>query len=51
VPVDIEKSTPSGKTAKVGGYTVPIMNTPFAEMMDRREYPNPGGFRPVATVR
>lgn len=51
LPAEVDKATPSGKTAKVGGYTVPIMNTPLREMIDRREYPNPGGFRPVATVR
>ena len=51
LPADVSKPTPSGKTAKVGGYTVPITNTPLAQMVDRREYPNPGGFRPVATVK
>lgn len=48
---DVEKSTPTGKTAKVAGYTVPIINTPYSEMMDRRDYPNPPGYRPVATIR
>jgi hypothetical protein len=48
---DVEKRTPTGKTAKVAGYTVPIVFTPLAEMSDRREYPNVPGFRPVATVR
>lgn len=51
LPAEVDKATPSGKTAKVGGYTVPIINTPLREMIDRREYPNPGGFRPVATVK
>lgn len=51
LPAEVDKPTPSGKTAKVAGYTVPIINTPLREMIDRREYPNPGGFRPVATVR
>ena len=51
LPAEVDKPTPSGKTAKVGGYTVPIMNTPLGQMIDRREYPNPGGFRPVATVK
>jgi hypothetical protein len=48
---DIEKRTPTGKTAKIAGYTVPIVLAPFSEMMDRRDYPNPGGFRPVATFK
>jgi hypothetical protein len=51
LPADVDKPTPSGKTAKVAGYTVPIINTPLSEMIDRREYPDPGGFRPVATVK
>jgi hypothetical protein len=51
LPADVDKPTPSGKTAKIGGYTVPIINTPLRDMIDRREYPNPGGFRPVATVK
>jgi hypothetical protein len=51
LPADVAKATPSGKTANVAGYTVPIINTPIAQMIDRREYPSPGGFRPVATVK
>lgn len=51
LPADVAKASLSGKTAKVAGYTVPIINTPIAQMIDRREYPSPGGFRPVATVR
>ncbi|MDP9192792.1 MAG: hypothetical protein M3P06_13910 [Acidobacteriota bacterium] len=51
VPADVDQPTLTGKTAKVGGYTVPIINTPFRMLNDRREYPNPGGFRPVATVK
>lgn len=48
---EVEKLTASGKTAKINQYTVPIMNAPLSQMTDRREYPNPGGFRPVATVK
>ena len=51
LPAKVDKPTPTGKTAKVGGYTVPIIETPLGQMIDRREYPNPGGFRPVATVK
>ena len=51
LPADVDQPTPTGKTAKVGGYTVPIINTPIRMLTDRREYPNPGGFRPVATVK
>jgi hypothetical protein len=48
---DVTKRTATGKTAKVAGYTVPIVLAPLDEMGDRREYPNPGGFRPVATFK
>jgi hypothetical protein len=48
---NVSKLTPSGKTAKVAGFTVPIMLAPMSSMMDRRDFPNPGGFRPLATVR
>jgi hypothetical protein len=51
LPAKIDKATPSGKTAKVGSYTVPIILTPLAQMIDRRDYPSPAGFRPVATVK
>lgn len=48
---DVAKATLSGKTAKVAGHTVPIIHAPIRDFIDRREYPSPGGFRPVATVR
>lgn len=51
VPSEVSQSRPTGKTAIVAGYTVPIMEAPLQAFADRREYPNPGGFRPVATVK
>jgi hypothetical protein len=51
LPGDVKTARNTGKTAKVAGYVVPIIETPIAQMVDRRDYPNPGGFRPVATVR
>lgn len=51
IPAEVDKPTPTGKTATVAGYTVPIIDTPLSAFADRREYPNPGGFRPVATVK
>jgi hypothetical protein len=51
LPADVATPRATGRTAVVAGYTVPIVETPLAQMKDRREYPNPGGFRPVATVR
>jgi hypothetical protein len=51
VPADVDTARDSGKTAKVAGYTVRIIDTPYSELMNRREYPTPPGFRPVATVK
>ena len=51
VPGDVDKPTPNGKTAVVAGHTVPVIETPLGQMFDRREYPSPAGFRPVATVK
>jgi hypothetical protein len=48
---NVSKPTPTGKTAKVAGYTVPIVEVPTAQMIDRRDFPPVPGFRPVATVR
>ncbi|HEX2062379.1 MAG TPA: hypothetical protein VHK90_16695 [Thermoanaerobaculia bacterium] len=47
----VDKPTTTGKTAKVAGYTVPVVEVPITAMMDRRDYPDPGGFRPMATVK
>jgi hypothetical protein len=51
VPADVDKPTPTGAMATIAGYKVPIINTPLKMLVDRREYPNPGGFRPVATFK
>ena len=48
---DLTKPRRTGKNAMVAGYSVPIIETPLAQLADRRDYPNPGGFRPVATVK
>ena len=41
----------TGRTARVMGHTVRVMAVPFAQMGDRREYPTPPGYTPLATVR
>jgi hypothetical protein len=51
IPASIDKPRPTGKNAIVAGYTVPIMETPISQLTDRRDYPNPGGYKPVATVK
>lgn len=48
---DVRKVTPNGKTAMVAGYRVPVLLAPYSELADRREYPDPGGFHPVAVVK
>lgn len=48
---DVDKPQPTGKNATIAGYTVPVIAAPVAQFFDRRDYPNPGGFRPVATVK
>ena len=51
VPGDVDHPRPNGQLAKIAGYSVRVIETPMAQMQDRRDYPNPGGFRPVATVK
>lgn len=51
VPASISKARPTGKTAIVAGHTVPIIETPLGEMANRRDYPQPPGYRPVAIVK
>jgi hypothetical protein len=51
VPASVDRARDSGHTAKVAGYTVRIIETPLNELMDRRDYPSPPGYRPVATFK
>lgn len=51
VPAQIAKAVPAGKTATVAGVPVPVMNAPLNAFVDRRDYPVPIGFRPVATFK
>jgi hypothetical protein len=51
VPSDVDQARANGQMATVAGYPVRVIETPFAQMGDRRDYPNPGGFRPVAKVK
>jgi len=51
VPAEVDKPRLTGKFAQIAGYQVPIAEAPLNAFGDRREYPKPGGFRPVATVR
>jgi hypothetical protein len=47
----IDKPHPTGKSALVNGVSVPITLVPINDMVDRRDWPNPPGVRPLATVR
>ena len=51
LPAQVSQLTPTGTFAMVAGLKVPIFNAPIASMVDRHDYPQPGGFRPLATVR
>jgi hypothetical protein len=51
LPMRVDKPVRSEQTGKVGGHTVPVIHTPLSHMTDRHEFPNPGGFRPVATYK
>jgi len=48
----VDKPVPTRLTANVAGLTVPVINTPIGQMVDRHDYPVlPPGFRPLATVK
>ena len=51
VPANVSQPRDTGQIAKVAGYPVRVIETPLGQLSDRREYPNPGGFRPVAVVK
>jgi hypothetical protein len=51
IPGSVARLTPTGKTANIAGYEVPIVEAPISQMIDRRDYPDVPGVRPVATVR
>ncbi len=51
VPASVDQPRLTGKFAQIGSYQVPITEAPLNAFGDRREYPNPGGFRPVATYK
>lgn len=48
---DVETPTPTQKTARVAGHETRVIEVPLSEMTNRRDFPNPGGFRPVAVVK
>jgi hypothetical protein len=48
----IAHPTPTNVKAIVAGLTVPVVNTPIAQMIDRHDYPEPPGtLHPIATVK
>lgn len=53
IPGSVTAPRPTGRFAIVAGIKVPVIETPLAQMVDRREYPDPlaGTPRPIATVK
>ncbi len=51
VPAKVTKPRTTGQVARVAGQNVPVQEVPARAMSDRRDYPNPPGFKPVAVVR
>lgn len=51
VPGSGSQPRDTGKLAKVAGHSVRVIETPLVQLTDRRDYPQPGGFRPVAVVK
>ena len=48
----VDKPVRTDKHAFVNGHRVNVVNTPFGEMVDRRDFPNPPGSEPpLATVK
>lgn len=50
VPANIDQPRPTGKTARVAGVTVPVIEAPIGDFNDRRDYPD-RGLQPVAIVK
>lgn len=42
---------PTGQFMTVAGIRTPIIGTPLGQLTDRRDYPAPGGIRPIARVK
>lgn len=51
VPSNDNTTKATGQFATVAGHRVPVVAVPYRELYDRRDYPDPGGLRPVATVK
>lgn len=51
IPARIDAPRPTGAKATVGGHIVNVMEAPLKAFVDRRDYPDPGGLRPVATYK
>jgi len=48
----VDKPTPTGAFAIVGGLRVPVVDTPYAQMADRHDYPiPPSQLMPIAKVK
>jgi hypothetical protein len=49
---NVQRETPTGKTAKIGGYVVPVVQVPINALQDRHDYITPPTkTAPLATVK
>jgi hypothetical protein len=51
LPAKIDAPRPTGKSVLVAGKPIPVIETPLAQLVDRRDFPVRPGFVPLATVR
>ncbi len=51
IPATVPAPLPTNLAATVAGKNIFAVQTPLAAMVDRRDYPEPAGFRPVATYK
>ena len=51
IPASVPGPLPTEQSAIIAGKQVYVLQVPLNDLADRREYPDPGGFRPVAIVK
>ena len=51
LPGSVSKPEDTGDIATIGGHPVRVIRAPMKDFLNRRDYPEPGGLRTVATYR